>query len=195
MSWSRCFLLLLLSGSCRATAVCDETNYTEHYFGLCRGDDVCQRNFDLHQDEFEFFRYLHNNTLLKPRNLTWENICSSETVEVLWLALLRTHPLCEPNYFPDRDLGCVLRGDRADANQFAAGHRATVGIFVLMLAVAALIFYMLFRQFKMTEKLWQSLRTRSPDEAAAALAIASEVEFSPSIDLPDTLPTRRDAYQ
>jgi hypothetical protein len=140
-------LLLLVFGAAWAVQQCNESTYSQFYFDLCAADAQCNYNFDLHPDEFAFFRFLMESEMLVPRNLTWVEICGSEGEVVQWLAALRVQPLCLPNQLRDPALGCIPRSDRAELREeFALA--SELGLVLIQLAVLAIFLYTSFKLFK-----------------------------------------------
>jgi hypothetical protein len=104
-------LVSVIAQNC-SSFVCSEDNYVQHYFSACLADSQCTNNLNLHSDEAEFFHYIFHTELLRPKQLTWNEICRSDAYPIV-LADLRTHEFCSPNHVLDGNRGCVCRHDKS----------------------------------------------------------------------------------
>jgi len=130
-------------------ALCDETDYTEHYFQVCLLDTACQRNWNLYPGDLQLFDYLMITELMQPRSFDWEDICEDAKDEKHWLASLRTHPFCPPNYIRRGRDGCVCLAEAQCDEIPPSGFRLTDFGKILFIGIAIVfIVYIGFNQIK-----------------------------------------------
>jgi len=158
MLWVCLLLLLLLSH--QADAVCNESTYSTVYFQRCSQDAQCAYNFNLFEDQFDFFEYLLSTQYLQPRGLNWTEICVSEPVALVVLRDLRVLPICSANHYRDEHHGCQLRGDRLSDEDSAKQHFrfSEFGTILAELGIVLVILYACFKLLKSVDTLFATLR-------------------------------------
>jgi len=165
MPWLLVLTLLCLGAE---ALLCDESTYTEYYFELCLLDPVCQAAWNLYPDEFTAFDYLMITQLMQPREFSWHDVCD-ECHEAQWLANLRVHRVCPPNYDRYGAGECRCRSE----SQCTETPPGDYGFAKLVIIAVATIFvvYIGFHQIKQLK----SLHT-----AAVSTATATTLSDTPT---------------